>query len=224
MKKAIIATLVSLFTLNAFGQVPVNDKQKENQIRSMERGHWDFSPSWWYYFLEKKYSGASWHWKWRGFKSHAVVEFHESDSNVKGIGARREKQLAAQLLKKSIVEKERQLIKELNDEEIVRAADRNSNLVSAKYQDLFHQMQNSIADGLTYCMLKSKGKLANSVKELTNRNEVISANIAYLNQTGVGNELENAKREKGLAKAKTDMEDLLRKVISLSRVAKAFCE
>ena len=85
-------------------------------------------------------------------------------------------------------------------------------------------MQNSIADGLTYCMLKSKGKLANSVKELTNRNEVISANIAYLNQTGVGNELENAKREKGLAKAKTDMEDLLRKVISLSRVAKAFCE
>ena len=132
MKKAIIATLVSLFTLSAFGQVPVHDKQKENQIRSMERGHWDFSPSWWYYFLEKKYSGASWHWKWRGFKSHAVVEFHESDSNVKGIGARREKQLTAQLLKKSIVEKERQLIKP-------KSVIRDFSCKKLDYSRLFHR-------------------------------------------------------------------------------------
>ena len=35
-------------------------------------------------------------------------------------------------------------------------------------------------------------------------------------------ELENVKREKGYAKAKKDMEQLVKKVISLARVARAF--
>ena len=64
--------------------------------------------------------------------------------------------------------------------------------------------------------------MAGSIKELTDRNEVITSNIAYLRKTGVGYELENAKRERGFAKAKKDMEELVKKVTTLARLAKAF--
>ena len=51
---------------------------------------------------------------------------------------------------------------------------------------------------------------------------MITSNIAYLRKTGVGYELENAKRERGFAKAKKDMEELVKKVTTLARFAKAF--
>jgi predicted transcriptional regulator len=91
-----------------------------------------------------------------------------------------------------------------------------------KYQDLFSDMQSSITEGLTYCLIKSKGKIAKSVRTLTERNEVITSNIAYLRKTGVGYELENVKREKGFVQAKKDMEELVKKVASLARLAKAY--
>ena len=188
----------------------------------MEQGHWDFSPDWWYLLFHKNYSGASKKWEWRGFKSGWRVVFKESDSNVKTVTPRREKQVAVQALKQQIIEKERKKIEELNNEEIARAADRNSDLVYGKYKELFTDMQSSITEGLTYCMIKSKGKMAGSIKELTDRNEVITSNIAYLRKTGVGYELENAKRERGFAKAKKDMEELVKKVTTLARFAKAF--
>ena len=222
MRKVLFILITLLGSLKCFAQYPVHDKQKENQIRSMEQGHWDFSPDWWYYLFHKKYSGASQRWEWHGFKSGWRVHFDESRSNVKTIGPRREKQIATQLLKKKIVEKEREKIDELNKEEIARAADRNADLVYGKYQALFTDMQSSITEGLTYCMIKSKGKMAGSIKELTDCNEVITSNINYLRKTGVGYELENVKREKGYAKAKKDMEQLVKKVISLARVARAF--
>lgn len=222
MKKYLSVLFTLLFSSTLLAQVPVRDKQKENQIRSMEQGHWDFSPDWWYYFFHKNYSGAYTKWEWHGFKSGWRVHFKESKSNVKTIGPRRESQLATQLLKQKIVETERQKIEELNKEEIARAADRNVDLVYGKYQDLFSDMQQSITEGLTYCMIRSKGKLTSSIKELTDRNEVITSNIAYLRKTGIGYELENVKREKGFAQAKKDMEELVKKVASLARYAKAF--
>lgn len=222
MKKYLSILFTLFFSTAVFAQVPVRDKQKEYQIRSMEQGHWDFSPDWWYYLFHKNYSGASLKWHWRGLKSGYRVHFDESRSNVKAVGSRREAQLATLLLKKKIVETERKQIEELNKEEIARAADRNVDLVYGKYKDLFAGMQSSITEGLTYCMIRSKGKLSKSIKELTDRNEVITSNISYLRKTGIGYELENVKREKGFAQAKKDMEELVKKVTSLARVAKAF--
>lgn len=222
MKRANFTLIVLLLATMAFAQVPVHDGQKENQIRSMEQGHWNFSPGWWYYFLHKNYSGAYTKWEWHGFKSGLRVHFDEKKSNIKTVGPRREKQLATQLLKQQVVEMERKKIEELNKEEVARAADRNTDLVYGKYKELFSDMQSSITEGLTYCMIKSKGKMSGSIKELTERNEVITSNIAYLRKTGVGYELENVKREKGFAQAKKDMEELVKKVTSLARVAKAF--
>ncbi|WP_077195362.1 DUF5045 domain-containing protein [Prevotella ihumii] len=211
-----------LFSTTTFAQVPVRDKQKEHQIRSMEQGHWNFSPDWWYLAFHKKYSGAYTKWQWRGLKSGWRVHFDESRSNIKTVGPRREAQLITLLLKEKIVETERKKIEELNKEEIARAADRNVDLVYGKYKELFSDMQSAITEGLTYCMIRSKGKMSSSIKELTDRNEVITSNIAYLRKTGVGYELENVKREKGFAQAKKDMEELVKKVISLARLAKAY--
>lgn len=222
MKKYLSILFTLLFSTAVFAQVPVRDRQKENQIRSMEQGHWNFSPDWWYWAFHKNYSGAYTKWHWRGFKSGLRVHFDESRSNVKTVGPRREAQLATMLLKQKIVETERQKIEELNKEEIARAADRNVDLVYGKYKELFSDMQSSITEGLAYCMVRSKGKMSKSIKELTDRNEVITSNIAYLRKTGIGYELENVKREKGFAQAKKDMEELVKKVTSLARLAKAF--
>ena len=222
MKKYLSILFTLLFSTTVFAQVSVRDRQKENQIRSMEQGYWNFSPDWWYWAFHKNYSGAYTKWHWRGFKSGLRVHFDESRSNVKTVGPRREAQLATMLLKQKIVETERQKIEELNKEEIARAADRNVELVYGKYKDLFSDMQFSITEGLTYCMVRSKGKMSKSIKELTDRNEVITSNIAYLRKTGIGYELENVKREKGFAQAKKDMEELVKKVTSLARLAKAF--
>ena len=222
MRKYLSILFTLLFSTAVFAQVPVRDRQKENQIRSMEQGHWNFSPDWWYWAFHKNYSGAYTKWHWRGFKSGLRVHFDESRSNVKTVGPRREAQLATMLLKQKIVETERQKIEELNQEELARAADRNVDLVYGKYKDLFSDMQSSITEGLAYCMVRSKGKMSKSIKELTDRNEVITSNIAYLRKTGIGYELENVKREKGFAQAKKDMEELVKKVTSLARLAKAF--
>lgn len=222
MRRIFLTFMAILAAIAINAQTPVRDKQKENQLRSMEQGHWDFSPDWWYYFLHKNYSGAYTKWEWHGFKSGLRVHFSENRSNIKTVGPRREKQLATLLLKQQIVETERKKIEELNKEEVARAADRNVDLVYGKYKDLFSDMQSSITEGLTYCMTKSKGKMAGSVKELTDRNEVITSNIAYLRKTGIGYELENVKREKGFAQAKKDMEELVKKVVSLARLARAY--
>lgn len=222
MKRPFIIMFALLFPMALLAQVPTRDKQKEHQIRSMEQGHWDFSPDWWYYLLHKNYSGAYTKWEWHGFKSGLRVHFDEGRSNVKTVGPRREAQLATLLLKQKIVETERKKIEELNKEEVARAADRNVDLVYGKYKDLFTELQASITEGLTYCLVKSKGKMVRSVRELTDRNEVITSSVAYFRKTGVGYELENVKREKGFAQAKKDMEELVKKVASLARLAKAY--
>ena len=62
-------------------------------------------------------------------------------------------------------EEERVKVKEMHDEEVVRAADRNVDLVYSSFKDDFNRMQGAITEGLTFCLTKSKGKLYLKVKE-----------------------------------------------------------
>ena len=118
--------------------------QKEKQWRSMETGPWDFEPGWYYYFLHKKYSGAETYWKWSGFKSRYRVRFKEHKSNVKTIMPRRIAQEELQKEKIKKVEEERAKVKEMHDEEVIRAADRNVDLVYSTFKDDFNRMQGAI--------------------------------------------------------------------------------
>jgi len=222
MKHIFALISVLFFSLTVSAQVYQHDKDKEKQILSLEAGHWDFSPDWYYYFMHKDYSGAYTKWEWHGFKSGLRVHFKETKSNVKTIAPRRLLQIEAMKSKAKVVEKEREQIKKLNDEEMARAADRNVDLVYSKYAEYFSDLQATISDGLSYCLAASGGKLKDAVNELLKRNEVITANISYLRKTGPGYELENVKREKGYAKAKTDMEELRKSVFNLAKICHAY--
>lgn len=206
----------------ANGQTIQHDKQKEKQWKSMENGPWDFAPDWFYYLFHKDYSGGETYWAWRGFKSGLHVRFKESNSNVKRIMPTRVTSEETQRQKEKKVEEEMEMIEELHQEEVERAADRNVDLVYSSFKDDFNRMQESISEGLLFCQQKSKGKLNYQVTQLSRQNDIICRNIEYIHRQGAGYELENAKRQKAYQEAKSDMEKLVSRVAHLVGMAQAY--
>ena len=188
----------------------------------MENGPWDFAPDWFYYLFHKDYSGAETYWAWRGFKSGLHVRFKEENSNVKRIMPTRVISEETQRQKEEKVEEEMEMIKELHQEEVERAADRNVDLVYSSFKDDFNRMQESISEGLLFVAQKSKGKMNYQVTQLSRQNEMICRNIEYIHRQGIGYELENAKRQKAYMEAKSDMEKLVSRVTHLVGMAQAY--
>ena len=222
----ILLTIALAFPVGEGGranaQKIVHDKQKEKQWRSIETGPWDFAPDWYYYFLHKKYSGAETYWKWSGFKSGYRVRFKEHKSNVKTVMPRRvaAEEVDTEKIKKA--EEERAKIKEMHDEEVIRAADRNVDIVYSTFKDDFARMQGAISEGLSFCLTKSKSKMFPQVDELRRQNDIVCRNISYIHKQGVGNELENAKREKAYIEYKRQMEELVSRVAHLVGMAQQY--
>lgn len=200
-------------------QMVRRDNQKQKQWQSMENGPWGFAPDWYYYFLHRKYSGAEMYWKWAGFKSGFRVRFKENKSDIRRTMPTRIVSEETQRQKVKKVEEERQQMEELYKEELLREADRNVDLTYAAYEDEFSRMQDCITDGLLYCMKKSGGKLKYQVDEMSRRNEIICAGIAYIHKTGIGYGLENARRQQAYEEAKTKMGELVGRVANLCAVA-----
>ena len=167
-KKLLIFSLLALLPMGMSAQwVQIShDDQKEKQWKSMENGPWDFAPDWYYYLFHKNYSGASLHWRWRGFHSGLYVEFEEEDSNVKRIMPVRVISEETQRQKMKKVEDERQYIEELHKEDVLRQADRNVDLVYKSFKDDFNRMQNSISEGLVFCMTRSHARTISSARTL----------------------------------------------------------
>ena len=217
--RALLCMMMLTMPFSSSAQRPSRDKEKEKQWKSMENGPWNFAPDWYYYFLHNKYSGAEMYWKWAGFNSGFRVRFKEKDSNVKRIMPTRVTAEETQRQKVKKVETERKHIEELYKEELVREADRSVDLTYASYKDEFDRMQDSITDGLLYCMKKSDGKLKYQVDELSRQNEILCSGIAYIHKTGVGYGLENAKRQQAYEEAKTKMQELVNQTAHLCAVA-----
>lgn len=222
MRKIIWIIMVCMAPVLAKGQTIQHDKQKEKQWKSMENGPWDFAPDWFYYLFHKDYSGGETYWAWRGFKSGLHVRFKESNSNVKRIMPNRVTSEETQRQKEKKVEEEMEMIEELHQEEVERAADRNVDLVYSSFKDDFNRMQESISEGLLFCQQKSKGKLNYQVTQLSRQNDIICRNIEYIHRQGAGYELENAKRQKAYQEAKSDMEKLVSRVAHLVGMAQAY--
>lgn len=222
MSKYLFVIVGMLYSLTASAQYLTYDDQKEKQWKSMENGPWDFSPAWYYYLLHKKYSGGETYWQWRFLKSGWRVRFKESKSNVKRIMSTRITAEETQRQKMKEAEKERTKIEELYKEEVARAADRNVDMVYSAFKSDFDRMQKSISDGLLFCMQRSKGKLKFQVDELTRQNEMICQDIAYIHRTGVGYELENAKRQKAYQQYKKQMKEIVSRVAHLVGMAQNY--
>lgn len=222
MKIFALLILSFLSIIPASAQRISRDKQKEKQWRSMETGPWSFEPDWYYFFFHRDYSGAEKYWKWKGFKSGYRVRFKENKSNVKTIMPVRVTSEETQRQKIKKVEEERVKTKEVHDEEVARAADRNLDLVYGTFKDDFNRMQNSISEGLSYCLTKSKGKLAPQVIELRRQNDIIVESIAYTHKQGIGYELENTKREKAYIEYKARMEEIVSRVAHLVGMAQSY--
>ena len=222
MSKYLFVIVGMLYSLTASAQYLTYDDQKEKQWKSMENGPWDFSPAWYYYLLHKKYSGGETYWQWRFLKSGWRVRFKESKSNVKRIMPTRITTEETQRQKVKKAEEERMKIENLYKEEVARAADRNVDLVYSSFKADFDRMQQSIADGLLFCMQRSKGKLKYQVDELTRQNEMICQEIVYIHRTGAGYELENAKRQKAYQQYKKQMEEMVSRVAHLVGMAQNY--
>ena len=222
MKRIGILFVACLLTTGANAQVIQHDEQKEKQWRSMENGPWDFAPDWYYYLFHKDYSGAETYWAWRGFKSGLHVRFKESKSNVKRIMPTRVISEETQRQKEKKVEEEMALVKELHQEEVERAADRNVDLMYNMFKDDFNRMQERIAEGLLFVQQKTDGKMNYQVTELSRQNDIVCKNIEYIHRQGIGYELENAKRQKAYMEAKEEMEKLVSRVAHLVGMAQAY--
>ena len=224
MKKVMIMTLLMLVPIVGFAQFAKlqHDSQKEKQWRSMENGPWDFAPDWYYWLMHNSYSGASLHWRWRGFSSGLYVEFNESDSDVKRIMPVRVISEETQRQKVKKVNEEYEKIAELHKEEVARTADRNVDLSYASFKDDFNRMQDRITEGLLYCMTKSRGKMKYQVNEISKENEIVCQSIAYIHKQGIGYELENAKRQQAYYDAKVKMEGIVSRVAHLVGMAQSY--
>lgn len=110
----------------------------------------------------------------------------------------------------------------MHDEEVIRAADRNVDLVYSTFKDDFNRMQGAITEGLTFCLTKSKGKLAPQVNELQRQNDLICQSIAYTHKQGIGNELENSKRQEAYIEYKKQMEQIVSRVAHLVGMAQQY--
>lgn len=222
MKRIGILFVACLLTAGANAQVIQHDEQKEKQWRSMENGPWDFAPDWYYYLFHKDYSGAETYWAWRGFKSGLHVRFKEEKSNVKRIMPTRVISEETQRQKEKKVEEEMALVKELHQEEVERAGDRNVDLMYNMFKDDFNRMQERIAEGLLFVQQKTDGKMNYQVTELSRQNDIVCKNIEYIHRQGIGYELENAKRQKAYMEAKEEMEKLVSRVAHLVGMAQAY--
>jgi hypothetical protein len=151
---------------SACAQKIVHDKQKEKQWRSMETGPWDFelrtgtttSSTRTTPVLRPIGNGPA--------SSRATASVLRSTSPTSRPSCRAVSLPggAAEAEKIKKAEEERAKVKEMHDEEVVRAADRNVDLVYSTFKDDFARMQGSITEGLTFCLTKSKGKLFPQVR------------------------------------------------------------
>ena len=109
-------------------------------------------------------------------------------------------------------------MEELYQEELLREADRNVDLMFPSYKDEFNRMQDCITDGLLYCMQKSKGKLQYQVDELSRQNEILCADIATSTRWESATDW-RMPSGRAYEEARQKMEELVKRTANLCAVA-----
>lgn len=172
----------------------------------MEMGKWDFSPGL-YYALRPKYSGSSVSFK---LPLGLSIKFKESKSTTGYANTRRVlNDLAIEPAVPMLDDSEKK-VKELLEEEVVLATDRNIDAVYQIYKDDFIQIFDDMQRKLDICLSVSGNKLYPQVLVFSEKVDLLTESVEYIHKTGAGCELENARRQ-------TAYEDLLKEMRLLQK-------
>lgn len=118
--------------------VPIYDRSKHYQLRSMEEGPWDFDPVWWYYWNHRSYSGAKSKWRWHGFESGYYVRFNENHyaPNAK----QRSRMLAEAIVARKKYEKVTNAADKVYKRELLSVADRAKDVAWSACSDRYNKL------------------------------------------------------------------------------------
>lgn len=214
---ATLATLFGSFFIEAKTK-KYNDKDKYNQIRSMENGTWNFSPGNYYVLRQalEKYGGATGGHGWLGLN----IECNEKDSKWQRVSVPRGQEAAWQTVISGQVSQQLDSIQPIVVEETLRSAERNApDVTYQEYKKEFNELQDRISTFLTYCLVQSKGELAECVSKLQDDNDVICAEIEYIHQAGPNHEIEVTKREIAYDECREEMVKVAAACASLAKYA-----
>lgn len=200
--------MVALLTLAALlpawtyaGDSKIHDKNKFQQIRSMEDGKWNFDPGLYYITMHKNYSGGEWY----GF---ARIRWKESKSNVKRVATSRMAQIPLEVETVNRLNHQIDSIQPIVTEETVRSSERMVDIVYPEYKEDFQELGVSITESLSYCILKGKNGVDKACESLTTDYEALCSEIEYVHKEGPGYEIEPTKRRLAYEDARDRMRQL----------------
>lgn len=106
-------------------------------------------------------------------------------------------------------------------QETAASAERNVDEVYSIFRRDFADFQDVISNGLLYCQKNGTEAIRKTVKELSDKNQLLCEKVAYVHRTGVGYELENGKREEQYLRIKDDMQELSHFIVRLVSYVKS---
>ena len=220
MKRTVIAITMGIVLVPQISVAQVYDEEKRLQWRSMETGPLGFEPKFYYWLFHNNYAHHEWEWEWHGlFHSGFYLNLKPHKSDAKPLIPKRTLGATTDVWTKESTDSQEKDFKHQLEQETLAAADRRIDGAYLLFKDDFDNMQKKISAGLTYCLANSKGdaNVISLVNSLSNQNRFITEQVKYVHKSGIGYELENAKREECYIKLKADMEKVTQSTIDLMR-------
>ena len=218
-KQDILILTMGLLLIPQVGKAQTYDEEKRLQWRSMETGPLGFEPKFYYWMFHNSYAHHEWEWEWHGFKSGLYLHLKPHKSDAKPLLPKRTLGATTDEWTRESTDKQEENFKHQLEQETLAAADRRIDGAYLLYKDDFDEMQKKISAGLTYCLANSKGdqNVISLVQSLSNQNHFVTEQVSYVHKSGLGYELENAKRQECYIKLKADMEKVTQSTIDLMR-------
>lgn len=221
MKKFVLIIIAMVaFSSHSFAQLPVYDKAKHYQLRSMETGPWKFWPEGWYYSWWYKDMHFLW-WDWK--QKLPGLGIH--DNGPAGIGGgdkyvtryspnktRRAIMLVQAKMSKKRYEAITASIKEIHNREMLDVADRSVDIVYKDYDPLFAKL-----DVLMHKKILEYRKtigVDNQLSEFILEHNKIKDSIAYMRKSYV----KNVDRQKIYLSELKNLENLIVKCNNVLKV------
>lgn len=213
---ALLIISALLLSLKVAAQVPVYDKAKHYQLRSMETGPWKFHPESWYYSWWHKNVDFLW-WEWEqklpglGIHDNGPAGLGGGDHYVTKYSPNRTKRVLM-LAQVRLVKKKSEAVTDKIDKvakrEAVAIADRSVDLVWSDIRPLFEKLNLVFAERMAEYR-SSIGRNRGYTGFMLEYQKITDA-VSYMRR----NYVTNIDRQKAYMQQMHKLEDLIRKVNS----------